>query len=257
VIFLAEAFTRPKLMHRLAKLGFSQSYTYFTWRNTKYELNEYFSELAQGAGREYFRPNAWPNTPDILNEHLQFGGRPVFMARLVLAATLAASYGIYGPAYELMEAAPREPGSEEYLDSEKYQLRLWDLERPDSLRGFIARVNRIRRENPALHSDWSLRFLPLDNEQLIAYLKSSPDGSNVILTVVNLDPRNTQSGWLELDAHALGIEGEFQMHDLLSGQRFLWQGGRNFVQLDPHRSPAHVFRLRRHVRREQDFDYFL
>ena len=134
-----------------------------------------------------------------------------------------------------------------------------DLGRPDSLRGFIARVNRIRRENPALHSDWSLRFVPVDNEQLIAYLKSSPDGDNVVLTVVNLDPRNTQSGWLELDARALGIEAEkqFQMHDLLSGQRFLWQGGRNFVQLDPHRSPAHVFRLRKRVRREQDFDYFL
>jgi len=259
VIFLAEAFTRPKLMHRLAKIGFSQSYTYFTWRNTKHELIEYFSELAQGPGREYFRPNAWPNTPDILNENLQFGGRPVFMARLVLAATLAASYGIYGPAYELMEAAPREPGSEEYLDSEKYQLRAWDLDRADSLRGFIARVNRIRRENPALHSDWSLRFVPTDNEQLLAYLKSTPEGDNTVLTVVNLDPRNTQSGWLELDARALGIEAEkqFQMHDLLSGQRFLWQGGRNFVQLDPQRSPAHIFRLRRRVRREQDFDYFL
>jgi starch synthase (maltosyl-transferring) len=259
VIFLAEAFTRPKVMHRLAKLGFSQSYTYFTWRNTKRELTEYFTELARGPGREYFRPSAWPNTPDILSEALQFGGRPVFMARLVLAATLAASYGIYGPAYELMEAAPREPGSEEYLDSEKYQLRHWDLERADSLREFVARVNRIRRENPALHSDWSLEFVPTDNEQIIAYLKSAPAHDNVVLTVVNLDPRNTQSGWLELDAGALGIDPDkqFQMHDLLSGQRFLWQGGRNFVQLDPHRTPAHVFRLRRRVRREQDFDYFL
>ena len=259
VIFLAEAFTRPKVMHRLAKLGFSQSYTYFTWRNTKHELSGYFSELAHGPGREYFRPNAWPNTPDILNENLQFGGRPVFMARLVLAATLAASYGIYGPAYELMESAPREPGSEEYLDSEKYQLRTWDLERPDSLRAFVARVNRIRRDNPALHSDWSLEFVPTDNEQIIAYLKSAPEHDNVVLTVVNLDPRNAQSGWLELDAGALGIDPDkqFQMHDLLSGQRFLWQGGRNFVQLDPQRTPAHIFRLRRRVRREQDFDYFL
>jgi starch synthase (maltosyl-transferring) len=259
VIFLAEAFTRPKVMHHLAKLGFSQSYTYFTWRNTKRELTEYFTELAHGPGREYFRPSAWPNTPDILNENLQFGGRPVFMARLVLAATLAASYGIYGPAYELMESAPREPGSEEYLDSEKYQLRAWDLDRPDSLRGFIARMNRIRRENPALHADWSLEFVPTDNEQIIAHLKSAPGGDNVVLTVVNLDPRNTQSGWLELDEQALGIDPgkQFQMHDMLSGQRFLWQGGRNFVQLDPQRSPAHIFRLRRRVRREQDFDYFL
>jgi len=259
VIFLAEAFTRPKVMHRLAKVGFSQSYSYFTWRNTKAELIEYFTELAQGPGREYFRPNAWPNTPDILNENLQFGGRPIFMTRLVLAATLAASYGIYGPAYELMEGTPREPGSEEYLDSEKYQLRAWDLDRPDSLRAFIARVNRIRRENPALQSDWSLEFVPIDNESIIAYLKSAPEIDNVVLTVVNLDPRNTQSGWLELDAEALGIDPDkqFQMHDLISGRRFLWQGGRNFVQLDPNRSPAHIFRLRRRVRREQDFDYFL
>src|SRR4029079_9070575 len=158
VIFLAEAFTRPKVMHRLAKIGFTQSYTYFAWRNTKRELTDYFNELAHGPGREYFRPNVWPNTPDILTEALQYGGRAAFMARLVLAATLAASYGIYGPAYELMEHRPRDPGSEEYLDSEKYQLRHWDLERPDSLADFISLVNRIRRENPALHTAWSVRF---------------------------------------------------------------------------------------------------
>ena len=149
-IFLAEAFTRPKVMHRLAKLGFTQSYTYFAWRNTKRELTDYFTELAHGPGRDYFRPNVWPNTPDILTEYLQFGGRPAFMARLVLAGTLAASYGIYGPAFELAERAPREPGSEEYLDSEKYQLRSWDLDRADSLAAFIGRLNRARRENPAL-----------------------------------------------------------------------------------------------------------
>ncbi len=155
-IFLAEAFTRPKVMHRLAKLGYTQSYTYFAWRNTKHELAEYFTELAHGPGREYFRPNVWPNTPDILTEYLQFGGRPAFVARLVLAATLAASYGIYGPAFELAENAPREPGSEEYLDSEKYQLRHWDLDRPDSLAALIGRVNKARRENPALQADGSL-----------------------------------------------------------------------------------------------------
>ena len=256
VLFLAEAFTRPKVMHRLAKLGFSQSYTYFTWRNTKRELIEYFTELSQGPGREYFRPNAWPNTPDILHEQLHGGRRPVFMARLVLAATLAANYGIYGPAYELLEGTPREPGSEEYRDSEKYQLRHWDLERPDSLREFIARVNRIRRENPALHSDWSLRFCAIDNDQLIAYAKRS--GDNVIVTVVNLDPHHVQSGWIELDLHALGVPegGQYQMHDLLTDQRFLWEGPRNFVMLDPHQVPAHVMRLRRRVRSEQDFDYF-
>jgi starch synthase (maltosyl-transferring) len=263
VIFLAEAFTRPKVMHRLAKLGFSQSYTYFTWRNTKQELTAYFTELALGPGREYFRPNAWPNTPDILNEHLHGGGRAVFMARLVLAATLAANYGIYGPAYELLENEPREPGSEEYRDSEKYQLRHWDLARSDSLAPFIARVNRIRRDNPALQADHSLHFLNVDNDQLIAYLKRAggdgPEGDNVVLCVVNLDPHHEQAGWIDLDAKQLGVDTEqpFQMHDLLANQRFVWQGARRFVRLDPSRSPAHVFVLRRRVRSEQDFDYFL
>jgi starch synthase (maltosyl-transferring) len=264
VIFLAEAFTRPKVMHRLAKLGFTQSYTYFTWRNTKQELTAYFTELAHGPGRDYYRPNAWPNTPDILNEHLHGGQRAVFMARLVLAATLAASYGIYGPAYELLEGEPREPGSEEYRDSEKYQLRHWDLARADSLAPFIARVNRIRRDNPALHADHSLQFLNVDNDQLIAYLKRAdaedhPDGANVVLCVVNLDPHHEQSGWIDLDAQALGIDTEqpFQMHDLLANQRFVWQGARRFVRLDPARSPAHVFVLRRRVRSEREFDYFL
>jgi len=259
VIFLAEAFTRPKVMHRLAKLGYTQSYTYFAWRNTRQELTDYFTELAQGPGREYFRPNVWPNTPDILTEALQVGGRAMFMQRLALAATLAASYGIYGPAYELMEHRPREPGSEEYLDSEKYQLRHWDLERADSLRAYIAAFNRIRRENPALHADASLRFLPTDNEQLIAYAKQTPDGANQIVCVVNLSPHHTHGGWVELDLGLLGIEPDrpYQMHDLLSGARYLWNGPRNFVQLDPQRSPAHVFRVRRRLHREQDFDYFL
>jgi starch synthase (maltosyl-transferring) len=259
VIFLSEAFTRPKVMHRLAKLGFSQSYTYFAWRNTKRELTEYFSELTSSPSRDYFRPNVWPNTPDILTEALQFGGRPMFVQRLVLAATLSASYGIYGPAYELLERTPREPGSEEYADSEKYQLRHWNLEAPGSLREMVARVNRIRRENPALHADTGLRFFPTDNEQLLCYAKRTDDGSNTILAVVNLDPHNTHAGWIDLDPGALGLEPErpFQVHDLLTGARFLWQGARNFVRLDPARAPAHLFRLRHRVRREQDFDYFL
>jgi starch synthase (maltosyl-transferring) len=259
VIFLAEAFTRPKVMHRLAKIGFTQSYTYFAWRNTKRELTDYFTELAHGPGREYFRPNVWPNTPDILTEALQYGGRAAFMARLVLAATLAANYGIYGPAYELMEHLPRDPGSEEYLDSEKYQLRHWDLERADSLAGFIALVNRIRRENPALHSDWSVRFFPTDNDQLICYAKSDAASGNAIVCIVNLDPHNVHAGWVELDLAALDIEpaAQYQMHDLLTGARYLWQGPRNFVQLDPQRVPAHVFRVLTRVHREQDFDYFL
>ncbi|WP_284408887.1 alpha-1,4-glucan--maltose-1-phosphate maltosyltransferase [Acidovorax sp. SUPP3334] len=262
VIFLAEAFTRPKVMHGLAKRGFTQSYTYYTWRNTKQELTEYFTELSTGPGSEYFRPNAWPNTPDILHEHLQGGEPAVFMSRLVLAATLAANYGIYGPAYELLEHLPREPGSEEYLHSEKYQLRHWNLERPGNLRAFIARVNQIRRENPALQSDRSLRFLPVDNDMLLAYLKRSADGRNIVVTVVNLDPHNPQSGWVHLSPADIAITpqdplaADWQMHDLLSHQRFVWQGDGHYVLLDPHRSPAHVFVVRRRAGRHDDFDHF-
>ena len=258
-IFLAEAFTRPKVMHRLAKLGFTQSYTYFAWRNSKHELIEYFTELTQGPGREYFRPNAWPNTPDILTEYLQFGGRPAFIVRLVLAATLAASYGIYGPAFELLEATPRESGTEDYLDSEKYEIRKWDLDAPQSLSDLIARVNGARRDNPALQSDASLRFYPVDNDSLLCYSKSDAELENLVVTVVNLDPHHVQSGWVELDLAALGIDAQtpYQMHDLLSGARFLWSGARNFVQLDPQRAPAHIFALRRKVRTERNFDYFL
>jgi len=183
----------------------------------------------------------------------------VFAARLILAATLGANYGIYGPPYELMESKPREPGSEEYLDSEKYQLRHWDLERPDSLRSLIIRINRIRRENPPLQSDRSLRFCTVDNDQLIAYVKSDAASGNVMLTVVNLDPYNAQSGWVELDLSALEIDARqpYQVHDLLSDQRYVWRGGRNYVMLDPQRMPAHVFKLRRLVRSERDFDYFV
>ena len=258
VIFLAEAFTRPKVMHRLAKLGFTQSYTYYTWRTTKRELVEYFTELSRGPGRDYFRPNVWPNTPDILHESLQSGLRSVFSARLILAATLSANYGIYGPAFELMESAAREPGSEEYRDSEKYQLRHWDIDRPDSLWPLIARVNRIRRENAALQSDQTLTFCTIDSDQLIAYLKHDGAAKNIIITVVNLDAHNTQSGWLELDLPSLGIGADepYQVHDLLSEQRYQWRGARNFIQLDPRRIPAHIFLIRRHVRSEHDFDYF-
>jgi starch synthase (maltosyl-transferring) len=258
-IFLAEAFTRPKVMHRLAKLGFTQSYTYFTWRNTKRDLTEYFTELAQGPGTQYFRPNVWPNTPDILQETLQSGLRAVFAARLILAATLSANYGIYGPTFELMESVPREPGSEEYLNSEKYQLRHWSLDRPESLRSLIARMNHVRRQNAALQSDRSLKFCAVDNENLIAYRKSDEASGNIVLTVVNLDPQRVQSGWVELDIESLGLDPvrPYQVHDLLSEQRFEWRGARNFVMLDPARLPAHVFVLRRQLRSEHDFDYFV
>ena len=259
VIFLSEAFTRPRVMHRLAKLGFSQSYNYFPWRNTKWELTTYLTELTRESGREYYRPSLWPNTPDILPEYLQFGGRPAFAARLVLAATLGASYGIYGPAFELFENQPREPGSEEYLHSEKYEIRAWELNRRDSLRDLVARINRIRRENPALHADWSLQFHDIDNEQLIAYSKRSENGDNAVLVVVNLDPHHVQRGWITIPLEEFGIEVHhpYQMHDQISGARYLWNGPRNYVELDPDAVPAHVFRLRRRVRTERDFDYFL
>jgi starch synthase (maltosyl-transferring) len=204
VIFLSEAFTRPRVMYALAKLGFTQSYTYFAWRNTKWELTQYFTDLTQSEVGEYFRPNLWPNTPDILTEYLQFGGRPAFMTRLL-------------------------------------------------------RVNRIRRENPALHQNHNLRFLHVDNDQLIAYSKSSEDQSNLIVVVVNLDPYHTQSGWLELPLESFGLSPDqsFQVHDVLGDARYFWQGPRNYVELNPQVLPAHIFRVRRRTRTERDFDYFL
>jgi starch synthase (maltosyl-transferring) len=245
VIFLSEAFTRPKIMHRLAKLGYTHSYTYFAWRNTKAELTEYFTELTRSPSREYFRPNVWPNTPDILTAQLQTGGRPAFMTRFVLASTLSGNYGIYGPAFELLEHEPREPGSEEYLHSEKYEIRNWDLARKDSIRDLIGQVNRIRRENPALREDWRLVFHAIDNDQLICYSKSTPDWSNVILVVVNIDPRYRQSGWVDLALPELGLAPglPFHAHDLLTGARYTWRGSRNYVELDPQRMPAHILRL--------------
>jgi starch synthase (maltosyl-transferring) len=259
VLFLAEAFTRPKVMYRLAKLGFSQSYTYFTWRTTKHELTEYFEELTSPPASELFRPNVWPNTPDILHEVLQHGGRPAFALRLVLGATLAASYGIYGPAYELAEATPREPGSEEYLDSEKYEIRHWDLEQVDSLAPLITRVNMARREHPALQRDDGLTFHDIDNERLIAYSKQTADGSDLVLTIVNLDPHHVQTGWVELPLETLGIDPErsFEVHDLLDGSTYLWDGPRNYVELDPAVRPGHVLHVRPRLRSEAEFEYYL
>jgi starch synthase (maltosyl-transferring) len=259
VFFLAEAFTRPKIMYRLAKLGFGQSYTYFPWRNGKREITEYLTELTQTPVREFFRPNQWPNTPDILTEFLQMGGRPAFAIRLMLASTLGANYGIYGPPFEMQENVPVRHGSEEYLNSEKYEIRHWDLERPDSLRPLIARVNAIRNANVALQNDWSLRFHATDNEQLIAYTKESEDRSNLILTIVNLDPRYMQSGFVTLPLWDLGIPEDraFEAEDLLSGERYLWNGPRNYVQLNPTQYAGHILRIRRRLKAETDFEYFL
>jgi len=259
VIFLAEAFTRPTVQYHLAKRGFTQSYTYFAWRHTKEEITRYFTELTRTEVHEYFRPNLWPNTPDILTEYLQHGGRPAFLVRLVLAATLGASYGIYGPAFELCEQRPRSEGSEEYLDAEKYELRYWDLEQPESLQDFIRRVNRIRWENPALQSNQGLHFHTVDNPELLCYSKSTADRSNVVLVVVNLSPSHAHSGWVELQLDALGLDlrQPAQMHDELSNARYLWHGARHYVELHPHVVPAHIFRVRQRIRTERDFEYYL
>ncbi len=258
-IFLAEAFTRPAALYGLAKRGFTQSYNYFPWRNTKWELTQYLTELTQTEVREYTGPNLWPNTPDILPEYLQFGGRPAFMARLVLAATLGPSYGIYGPAFELCENRPLAPGREEYLDAEKYEIKAWDINRPDSLQGLIGRVNQIRHENPAFRNNFNLRFHEVDSDQIIAYSKSSLDGTNQVLVVISLDPHYKQSGFITLPLDELGIDSRqpYQAHDLLTEARYLWQGTRNYVELDPLTIPAHIFVIRRKVRTEHDFDYYL
>jgi len=246
VLFLSEAFTRPKVMYRLAKLGFSQSYTYFTWRTGKQELRDYFEEITRPPVSDIFRPNIWPNTPDILHESLQVGGRPAFAYRLVLATTLAAAYGIYGPAYELGEHTPREPGSEEYLDSEKYQIRHWDLEREDSLAPLITRLNAIRRAHPALQSNERLVFHPTSNEFLLAYSKRTADGGDVVLSVVNLDPLHVQAGTVDVRLAELGLDPDaaYEVHDLLDDRAYRWWGSTNYVELAPTVRPAHVFEVR-------------
>jgi starch synthase (maltosyl-transferring) len=258
VLFLAEAFTRPKVMYRLAKLGFSQSYTYFTWRTGKQELMDYFTELTHSNVREFFRPNLWPNTPDILHEVLQHGGRPAFEFRLVLAATLASNYGIYGPAYELQEHVPITIGSEEYLDSEKYEIRRWELDRADSIAPLIASVNRIRREHSSLQSNEGLAFHQIDDDRLIAYTKSTPDRSDVVLTIVNLDPHQVRGGTLELALGDLGIDEQrpYEAVDLLGGSTLLWQGRRNRVEVDPAICPALILQLRPGVRSEAEYENY-
>jgi starch synthase (maltosyl-transferring) len=257
LIFLSEGFTRSKVMNRLAKLGFTQSYNYFPWRNTRHELVEYLTTLTQSEVREYFRPCLWPNTPDSFPQYLQYGGTAAFMARLVLAATLGASYGVYGPPFLACENQARESGSEDYPNSEKDEIRHWEPVASDSLAGLMTQVNRIRRAHPALQRNDSLRFHPVDNEHLIAYSKSSAD--DLVLTIVNLDPHQTQRGWVTLPVEEwdLAPTASSQVHDLLTDACFLWSGCENYVELDPHFVPAHILRLRRYLRTEQDFDYFM
>lgn len=257
VTFLSEAFTRPKMMKVLAKAGYQQSYTYFTWRNSKSELTEYFTELTQTPMKDYFLANLFPNTPDILPYFLQHGGRPAFLIRAVLAATLSSVYGIYS-GYELCENAAL-PNKEEYLDSEKYQFKGRDWNAPGNIKDFITRLNRIRKENRALHEYENLRFFEAESEHVLFYGKMTESRDNIVLVVVNLDPYQSHDAYINVPVDEFGwVEGEtYQVHDLLYDERYLWRGRRNFVKLDPHGKPAHIFRLRRWVSREQDFDYFL
>jgi starch synthase (maltosyl-transferring) len=258
VLFLCEAFTRPKVMYRLAKLGFSQSYTYFTWRNTKWELTQYLSELTSTGLRDFFRPNFWTNTPDILPEFLQYGGRPAFVIRLILAATLSSNYGVFGPAFELCvnEALP---GREEYKASEKYEIKHWDRNLPGNLVELMARLNKIRRENKALQIPWNLKFHEVDNEYLLFYSKTTKDLENILLVVVNLDPYHKQSGWIKVPIEQLGIEPHksYLAHELIGGDKYIWQGEKNYVELNPAIMPAHILKIYRRARRESDFDYFM
>lgn len=258
VIFLSEAFTRPKLMQRLAKLGFDQSYTYFTWRNAKQELEQYLTELTQTEVSEYLRPNFWPNTPDILPEYLQYGGRASFIIRVILAATLSSNYGIYGPAYELCINDAIED-KEEYLNSEKYEIKHWNRNQEGNISAVIERINRARRENSSLQRTRNLKFYDIDNNMMIAYGKTTEDLSNITIMVVNLDPYHKQSGWLVLPLKELGMDPEqtYLLHDILSNDKYIWQGDRNYLELDPRVMPAHILKVHRRLRREQDFDYFM
>jgi len=244
-IFLSEAFTRPKMMKALAKAGFNQSYTYFTWRNTKRELIEYFTELTQTEMSEYFRPNLWTNTPDILPFVLQDGGRPAFMIRVALAATLSPLYGIYS-GYELCENEAL-PGREEYFDSEKYQYKERDWNAPGNIKDWIARLNKIRKENRALQLYTNLRFHDAENDAILFYSKMTAARDNIVLVVVNLDPHRKQNSFVYVPIESFGqMESDvYQVQDLLSDTIYTWRGRRNYVELDPDIQPAHIFLVRR------------
>jgi starch synthase (maltosyl-transferring) len=256
VVFLSEAFTRPKVMRELAKAGFTQSYTYFTWRNFKEELTEYFQELVGSEMSEYFRGNLFVNTPDILPEVLQRGGPAAFKMRAALAATLSPLWGIYS-GFELCEGAAL-PGSEEYARSEKYEIRVRDWNAPGNIVEYITRLNVIRRENPALHTLRNLRFYSSDSSQVLFYGKMTADRDNVILVAVNLDPFAAHSATLAMPLEEIGISpGEtYELHELLADQRRLAHEDSVAIELAPATSPAHIYRLRRWRRREQDFPYF-
>lgn len=243
-IFLAEAFTRPRIMERLAKIGFTQSYTYFTWRNNSEEFIQYLTELTKTGLRDYFRPNFWPNTPDILPISLERKEEPAFICRLILAATLSSSYGIYGPIFEFGLNEPY-PGKEEYIDSEKYEIKHWDWNKQTKTKNIITRINQIRKENKALQSTWHIHFAASDNPQLLCYAKTDQDLESKMLMVVNLDPIYVQSGWIKVPLEELELTAgkPYIVHDLISGNKYTWQNDWNYVELHPGSMPAHVFRI--------------
>ncbi|GAB3737855.1 alpha-1,4-glucan--maltose-1-phosphate maltosyltransferase [Spirosoma lituiforme] len=244
MIFLSEAFTKPKVMQELAKRGFAHSYTYYTWRNTKAELQEYMTELTQGEMKHYFRPNFWPTTHDINPYSLQSGHEPQFLIRYFMAATLSSNYGIYGPSFELMEHIPF-PNKEEYLNSEKYEIRLWDWDKTNKLTYLITLVNRIRRENVALQTTNNLTFCTVSDDAIMAYLKTT--GDNRLLIVVNTDAYQRRAGMVQVPLWQLGIDYDqpYKVHDLLTGAYYTWQGEQNYVELDPYVLPMHLFRIER------------
>jgi len=247
VIFLSEAFTRPKIMASLAKVGFTQSYTYFTWRTSKQEIMDYMNDLVFGASRNYFRPNFWPNTPDILPYHLQHQGENSFILRYALAATLSSNYGVYGPSYEFYENSPIE-GKEEYYNSEKYEVRQYDWKKTNRMTDIMSILNKIRKENAALQSTWNLKFCSIENGQIIAYLKATPDLSNIILVIVNLDAHGSQNGFVQLpkDVLKLGDKINVKLHDLVTEEHYMWTQEWNYVELNPHKMPFHLFKLEVH-----------
>lgn len=247
VIFLAEAFTRPKVMSSLAKAGFTQSYTYFTWRVNKQEILEYMNDLVNGPSRNYFRPNFWPNTPDILPFHLQHQGQNIFIIRLILAATLSSNYGIYGPAYEFCDNDPI-PGREEYNNSEKFEIKKYDWKRTSRMTDIITMINKVRKNHPALHSTWNIHFCPIENSNILAFIKYSEDLSDLILVVVNLDQHNKQQGYLQLPKSLLqlGDHINIKLNDLVTSDWYTWTQEWNYVELDPNRMPFHLFELKVH-----------
>ncbi|MEC7838582.1 MAG: alpha-1,4-glucan--maltose-1-phosphate maltosyltransferase [Chlamydiota bacterium] len=258
VLFLSEAFTRPKVMKTLAKVGFDQSYTYFTWRNTKEELTTYVKDLIESSTKEYFRPNFWANTPDILPEYLQYGGKSAHIIRYALAATLSSNCGIYGPVYELI-VNQAIVGKEEYLDSEKYEVKTWDLTKNGSISELISLINKARRENPALQTTWNTKFVETENDALIAYVKKAPhDKCNHILVVVNLDYHNVRSGMIHLPLKDLCINDKpYLMHDLITNEKYIWAGESNYVELKPYVIPVHIFKIQSEMKKENNFDYFM